>query len=82
MVNSIILSGVAWASSLKDAIMSRVGDERGQDFVEDAVLIGAIGIAGAVALMGAGAAGWLDFAPFRNKIADCLSFDSSGLCSG
>ena len=75
-MNSIILSGMAWASSIKDAITTRIREERGQDLVEYAVLVGGIGIVAAIALIGAGAAGWLDFTDFKVKIQDCVQFNA------
>jgi hypothetical protein len=83
LVNSIILTGMAWASSLKNAIASRVSEERGQDLIEYAVLVGGIGLVAAIALIGAGASGWLDFGSFKTKIQDCVSFSSgAGTCGG
>ena len=75
-MNSIILSGMAWVSSVKNAIAVRISEERGQDLVEYAVLVGGIGIVAAIALIGAGAAGWLDFTDFKTKIQDCVKFNA------
>ncbi len=77
MVNDIMLSAMAWASSLKNAVATRIHEERGQDLLEYAVLAGAVGIVAAIALIGAGAAGWLNFASFKNKIANCVSFSNT-----
>ena len=75
MVNSIILSGMAWASSLKSAIASRIGDEHGQDLLEYAILGGAIAMVAAVALYATG--DWMNLNTFKSKIGDCLSFSNT-----
>jgi Flp pilus assembly pilin Flp len=71
-VNNIILSAMAWASSLKATLAQRISEERGQDLVEYGVLIGLIAVVAAAALL---AFGGLDFETFRNKINDCITFD-------
>ena len=78
MVNNILLSGMAWASSLKDAIVSHLRDEDGQDIMEYAVLAGAIALTVAL-ILGFGFTGALDGAisTFRDKITGCLTFDSA-----
>ena len=73
MVNNIVLSAVAWASSLRSTIAERLKEETGQDLLEYAVLAGAIAIVAGGVLFTAGAAG-LGFDDFRNKIADCMKF--------
>ncbi|MBI5284370.1 MAG: hypothetical protein HY874_04670 [Chloroflexi bacterium] len=73
-MNSIILSGMAWASSIKDAITTRIREERGQDLVEYAVLVGFIGVALAAFFLIAG--NEIQWANFRNKINDCVTFDA------
>ena len=72
MVNSIILSGMAWASSLKDAIASHLKDEGGQDMIEYAVIVGAIAVAAAAIFFAP-----IDFGAFRNKMTACINFESS-----
>lgn len=71
-MNSIILSAMAWASSLKDAVAQRISEERGQDLVEYAVLAGFIGIALAAFLI----LNPFGFDSFRNKVNDCITFDA------
>ena len=74
MVNSIILSGMAWASSLKSAIESIIADDRGQDLMEYAVLVGAIAlVAGAVLLFGAPFTS--DFNAFKTAVSGCINFN-------
>ena len=83
MVNNIVLSGMAWVSSIKDAIAERISEESGQDLIEYAVLAGAIGIVAAVALFGAAAVGGVSvgdaIANFRDTLATCIDI-SSGSC--
>ncbi len=79
MVNSIILSGMAWASSLKTAVLSHIKDERGQDFVEYAVLAGAISLVGAAAVLFWGSDIKASFESFAGKVNGCLGLDS-GSC--
>ena len=79
MVNSIILSGMAWASSLKNAVLSHIQDERGQDFVEYAVLAGAISLVGAAAVLFWGSDIKTSFEGFASKVNGCLGLDS-GSC--
>ncbi|MHB8377800.1 MAG: hypothetical protein ACYDEB_12725 [Dehalococcoidia bacterium] len=76
MVNNIMLSAMAWASSLKNAVAMRINEERGQDLLEYAVLAGAIGIAAAAAFIVVGG-GWLNFAAFKSKVGACVSFSST-----
>ncbi|MHB8632198.1 MAG: Flp family type IVb pilin [Candidatus Limnocylindria bacterium] len=45
MVNNIMLSAMAWASSLRTVAVQRLRDERGQDLMEYAVLGGGIALA-------------------------------------
>ena len=73
MVNNIVLSAVAWASSLRSSIAERLKDVTGQDLLEYAVLAGAIAIVAGGVLFGAGAAG-LGFNDFSDKIEDCMKF--------
>ena len=76
MVNSIILSGVAWASSLKDAIVSQLKEERGQDLIEYAVLAGAIGMAAAIAFIAG--PNFQDIAArFADKVGGCITLDGA-----
>ncbi|HYM14895.1 MAG TPA: hypothetical protein VEZ14_05000 [Dehalococcoidia bacterium] len=72
-MNTIILTGMAWAASLKDAIKSQISSERGQDLFEYAVLGGAIAVVAAIALFAVG--NKLDFSVMRNRINDCITFD-------
>lgn len=77
-MNSIILSGMAWAASLKDAVTSWVREEAGQDIMEYAVVVGAIAIvAGFVLLAGGGQ--WLNDAltSMEGKITACIEFSST-----
>ena len=75
MVNNMVLAGMAWVASIKNAIAERLTDENGQDVIEYAVLVGAIGIAlfAALLLVPLPAA----FGTFGNKIANCVKFDAS-----
>ena len=75
-MNDIILSGMAWASSLRDAISSRMKDEGGQDLIEYAVLVGAIGLGAAIALFALGPAA---FDTMAAKVEACVTF--TGDCS-
>ena len=76
MVNNIVLSGMAWVSSIKDAIAFRMKDEDGQDLIEYAVLAGGIGIALFVVFLTA--PGLSDaFDTFKGKIAACVTFNST-----
>ncbi|MDP9237338.1 MAG: hypothetical protein M3P30_08075 [Chloroflexota bacterium] len=78
MVNNIVLSGMAWVSSMKSSMASRISEERGQDLIEYAVLAGAIGIAAFVAI---GAVGFpAVFTSFGNHIKNCIDLDSSSVC--
>jgi Flp pilus assembly pilin Flp len=74
VVNNIILTAMAWGLSLKDSLISRIENERGQDLVEYAVLVGAIGIVafGVLILLGPGA-----FTTMKNKIANCVSMSTT-----
>ena len=76
MVNSIILSGMAWASSLKDAIVNHHRDEGGQDMMEYAVIVGAIALTVAGVISFGGASFFVDaINNFRDQVAGCLYFD-------
>lgn len=78
-MNSIILSGMAWATSLKDAVMHWVREEAGQDIVEYAVIVGGIGILAAVALIATDGGAWLTdaFDSAKTQIADCIQFNAT-----
>ena len=70
MVNNIVLSVMARVSNF----IASAKDERGQDLVEYAVLVGFIGVAAAVA--------FIAFMPdaldtFLTKVGGCLAFDSA-----
>lgn len=73
MVNNIVLSGMAWVSSIKNAITSRISEESGQDLIEYAVLVGGIGIVAAVAFLTLP----IDFGTMKTKIADCITFNGN-----
>ena len=75
MINSIVLSGMAWMASIKDAVANRISDENGQDLIEYAVLVGAIGIALFVALVALPLPA--AFATFGNKVKNCVTFSST-----
>ena len=77
MVNSIILSGMAWATSLKNAILSHVADERGQDLIEYAALAGFISLAGAIAIAFYGSDIRDSLHTFATKVSGCLAFNST-----
>jgi Flp pilus assembly pilin Flp len=66
---------MAWVASIKNAITERISEESGQDVIEYAVLVGAIGIAlfAALLLVPLPAA----FGTFGNKIANCVKFSST-----
>jgi Flp pilus assembly pilin Flp len=76
VVNNIILSGMAWVSSIKDAIAERISEERGQDLIEYAVLAGGIGIALFIVFLAAPGLG-ASFTTFKNKIAACVTFNAT-----
>lgn len=76
MVNDIMLSAMAWATSLRTIAVQRLKEERGQDLLEYAVLAGAITVAAAAVLF-AGGAGWLNFGTFTSKIQNCISFSNT-----
>lgn len=75
MINTIVLSVFARASN----IIARLKEERGQDILEYAVLIGA------VALVAAGALLFFDtgetWDPFKDRVQACLAFDTNE-CAG
>lgn len=73
MVNNILLSGIAWVASIKNAITQRISEEGGQDLIEYAVLVGGIGIVAALAFLALP----IDFSTMKNKISDCVSFKNS-----
>ena len=69
MVNEIILQlAVRFAT-----LVGRADDERGQDLVEYAVLVGAIGIVAFGVLITLGAPA---FQTMHDKIASCVSFSA------
>lgn len=73
MVTNIGLSVMAWVSALRGTIAEKMhDDERGQDLIEYAVLVGAIGVAAAVALF---ALQPEVFNGFRDTIQSCLKFE-------
>lgn len=73
MVNNMILGVMLWGMNLKDSLISRIEDERGQDLVEYAVLIGTIGIVAFGVLITLGAPA---FKTMHDKIASCVSFSA------
>ncbi len=75
MVNNLILSAYAWVTRFGSSVTESMKDENGQDVIEYAVLVGAIGIAlfAALVLVPLPAA----FTTFGNKIANCVKFDPS-----
>ncbi len=74
MVNDIMLSAMAWASSLRTIAVQRLRDERGQDLLEYAVLGGGIALAlGALFLVGNPLKGPID--SFFVKMGQCISLD-------
>ena len=73
MVSNIVLSVMAWGSTLRTAFMTRLREENGQDVLEYAVLVGAIAIVAGAALY----ASPLSFGTFVNKIQACVSFDGA-----
>ena len=73
MVNNIVLSGIAWVSSIKNAIAERLSEESGQDLLEYAVLVGAIAVVAGAAFFAAG----FDFGTFTNKVQACISFNAT-----
>ncbi len=79
MVNSIVLSALSWASSLKNSVATRLREEVGQDLIEYAVLVGFIAAAGAAAFF------FADLGPklqeFADRVGACVSLNSDG-CSG
>ncbi len=77
MVNDIILSGMAWASSLTRAFITRVKEERGQDLMEYAVLAGAIAVVAGFVLYATNVEGAMN--DFGAQVVGCLSFDG-GSC--
>ena len=73
MVNNIILSGMAWAATIRESIIQRHREQRGQDMMEYAVLVGAIAVVAGAAFYLAG----FDFKPFTDKVQACISFNST-----
>jgi Flp pilus assembly pilin Flp len=73
VINSIVLSVAAWASSLRSSFVERLKEESGQDLMEYAVLAGAIAIVAGGALFAAG----FNFTPFTTKVGACISFDTT-----
>ncbi len=71
----MILSVYAWVTSLGSSVHESMKDENGQDVIEYAVLVGAIGIAlfAALVLVPLPAA----FTTFGNKVANCVKFSST-----
>ena len=75
MVNNIVLSVMARVSNF----VATAKEERGQDLVEYAVLVGFIGVAAAVAFFA--------FMPdalttFTDKVGACLAFDGANCTLG
>ena len=75
MINGILLTALAWTMSLRSSVTESLKDEEGQDLIEYAVLVGAIGIALFVALVALPLPA--AFATFGNKIKNCVTFDTS-----
>ena len=75
MVNNIVLSGMAWVSSIKNGITERISEESGQDLLEYAVLVGfiAVALAAAFILLPLGTS----MNTFATKIGQCISFNNA-----
>lgn len=82
MVNNIMLGALAWASSLKETVVNALtGDERGQDLVEYAVLVGGIAVVALVAILTLGTGQGTPLWNFADRIGACVQFDTAG-CQG
>lgn len=79
-MNSIIISAMAWATSLRSSVVESLKREDGQDLVEYAVLIGGIAVVALVALLALGTGDGTPLWNFKDKIAACVQFDTAN-CS-
>lgn len=78
MISNMILGAMAWGSALRSSVTSRLAEERGQDLVEYAVLIGGIGILALVAFLAAPLGGSTGmFHQMADKIGACVTFDTT-----
>ncbi len=76
MVNNILLSVYGFVTEK----LASLQEEGGQDLVEYAVLVGAIGLVAGAALLFFIDDGTFD--TFRDKIASCITFDSFNCNAG
>ena len=74
-MTNIMLSAAAWVTTLRSTITSRIADERGQDLIEYAVLVGAIGVV-AFAAFAALPLG-VSFTAMGTRISDCVTFNAA-----
>ncbi len=79
VVNSIVLSAMSWASSLKNAVGTRLREEAGQDLIEYAMLVGFIAVAAAAAFLVAGIPDALT--TFAENVAECVSLNDPDACA-
>jgi Flp pilus assembly pilin Flp len=68
----MLLSALTFVVSVRNDIVASFRNERGQDLVEYAVLVGAIGVAAAVALFALSPDA---FDTMRDTIEACVTFD-------
>lgn len=73
MVSNIMLSVMALVTNTVGYAIAKIKEERGQDILEYAVIVGAIALGAAAVLLFAP----LDFSTFANKIQACISFDET-----
>jgi hypothetical protein len=79
VINTIMLSAMAFVQNTIGYTISKLREERGQDIMEYVVLIGAVAIVAAGALLVLDQDGiWEEF---TGRISDCLTFDMDA-CSG
>ena len=74
MVSNIMLSVMALVTNTVGYAIAKIKEERGQDLLEYAVLAGAIGIVGAVAIL------TIDptiFQTFADKVEGCVRLDAA-----
>ncbi|MDE3096659.1 MAG: hypothetical protein KGK07_11765 [Chloroflexota bacterium] len=79
MVNDIMLSAMAWATSLRTIAVQRLKEERGQDLIEYAVLGGAIALVAMVALLASPFSGAVT--NFVSTVGACVQFQTNN-CKG
>ena len=79
MINTVMLSAMAFVQNTIGYAINKLKEERGQDILEYAVLVGAIAlVAGGVLFV------FLDdgiWDRFTEKISDCLAFNTEGNCN-